>query len=225
MTKKKDNALNVFVLLDRSGSMSGPRWESAIGGINTYIHQLRKENVKANITVAAFDSFNDNGNIFNNASFGQRSNSGLAFEVLRDNLDLEVYKDIDSKETCPRGGTPLYDATGVLLNLADKANGEKTVILIMTDGDENQSKTYNLTSIKDRIATCTNRGWEVVFLGAEFNADNMTQSLGLSMEKTMSTTTRGFAPAMTAYATSSASYALTNAPINTTEMKKNIPGL
>lgn len=241
---KKKTKLSAYILLDRSGSMGGARWENAIGSINTYVQSLRKsEDIHAEITVAAFDS---NGNSFrpatwnaggaqmapvtaaqpslttgwNNAVPAIEYGDPNTFEIMRDKISLDKFKDLAIDELSPRGGTPLYDSTAKLINMADTNNNEKTVILIMTDGEENSSRTYTLATIRDRIATCQKRGWEVVFLGAEFNAETVAKNYGLDSSKVISTrSAQNLSATMDWYATSSMNYATTGAAINTSAVK------
>lgn len=228
--KKKNKDLSVYILLDRSGSMSGSKWEHAIGSINSYTHQLKKEGtVDAKITVASFDSsssalHNSFMNSLNQVSYkGSLYAAGptLSFVVHREEANLDSYKDIDFNEISPRGMTPLYDATARLINMADQKNSDKTVIIIMTDGEENSSAHYNLVSIKDRINTCMTRGWEVIFMGAEFNADRTASSYGLPNTKVVNSPVRNFTATMNAFATSSAAYATTGLQFNTSELRTN----
>lgn len=234
--------LSAYILLDRSGSMGGSRWENAIGSINTYVNSLRKQKIAAEITVAAFDSnggfrpvaWNSGGiqmqptsavpgsGAFNNAVPAMEYGDPNTFEVLRNKVALKDFKDLDIHETSPRGGTPLYDSTAKLIDMADTDNNEKSVILIMTDGEENSSRKYNLATIRDRISTCQKRGWEVLFLGAEFNADNIATSYGLAPSKVINSSLRNMSQTMDWYATSSAQYATVGAAINTTSVKSTL---
>ena len=222
MSKK----LSVYVILDRSGSMGGSKWENAVGSINAYVDTLRKEKASAEITVAAFDSDVSYRNEpianrrINTWGSSNAATNVLSFNVLRDEVSLAKFKDISCDETSPRGGTPLFDATAKVLNMADKKNNKKTVILIMTDGDENTSSTYNIDSIKDRIATCTNRGWEVIFLGAEFNADATASMYGLSKSKVINSSVENLTKNMRSYATGTMNYASGTA-IDTTAIRED----
>jgi len=38
-----NNKLSAYILLDRSSSMAGARWENAIGSINQYVKSLKEE--------------------------------------------------------------------------------------------------------------------------------------------------------------------------------------
>lgn len=214
--------------------MSGARWEKAIGSINSYAHTLQSENVSAEITVAAFDS-NGRMSSYNGVRGPQwggaqmmpaihhiESAPTMDFFLLRDNVDLKKFKPIDFGECSPRGGTPLYDATAKLINMADNRANEKTVIAIVTDGEENTSTTYNLTVIRDRINTCQTRGWEVIFMGAEFNADSVARSYGLADSKVINSSLDGMNQNMRFYATASANYATMGQAIDTTQVRSSL---
>lgn len=218
--------LSAYILLDRSGSMNGAKWETAIGSINDYVLTLKKEKVDAEVTVAAFDSMmestpveNVRGTMWNNIIPAySKTSTETKFDVLRDKKNAKTFRKLDADELNPRGGTPLFDATAKLLNMADKNNNEKTVILIMTDGEENTSQIYNIKSIKDRIATCTNRGWEVIFLGAEFNATRQAFDYGLGAGKVMNSSVATMNSSMRSYGTMSAEYAKSGTAIDTTKV-------
>ena len=224
--------LSAYILLDRSGSMQGSKWESAIGSINSYVDTLKKEGIEAEVTIATFDSayehtelpaptfINNNINWNNGNHIPVRTRSSVVpqFDIVRNKKSLKSFKKLSPLEITPRGGTPLYDATAKMLNLADKNNNEKTVIIIMTDGEENESKVYNIESIKDRISTCTHRGWEVVFLGAEFDAKQHATNYGLGSNKVMISSIATMNNDMTKYASASAAYAMSDTAFDTTKM-------
>ena len=214
--------LAAYILLDRSGSMSGRRWEEAIGAINTYVQTLRKSKVPAKVTVAAFDSSYTSLSataLNTNLWPTRRGCTSMSFDILRDKQHISKFKAIAIDEMSPRGGTPLYDATARILNMADANNAEKTVVVIMTDGAENESVDYTLNAIRDRIATCQHRGWEVIMLGAEFNAEAVAQSYGLSATKAYNSDAGNMRNAMASYATASANYTMCGAAIDTTSLK------
>lgn len=213
----KKNKLSAYILLDRSGSMGGARWETAISSINQYVETLKKtKNLDANITVSAFDTGD-----FSKSVIESRVNSALSFVTIRDNVSIKEFKSLEATELSPRGGTPLYDATAQIINMAETDNNKKSVIIIMTDGEENSSKEYNLAAIKARIEGCIARDWEVVFLGAEFNADNTARSYGLDSGKVISTTLKNTCRTMDWYADASAAYA-TGMAIDTTAVKADL---
>jgi uncharacterized protein with von Willebrand factor type A (vWA) domain len=153
-----------FILLDRSGSMAGSMWTEALGSINAYVQKLAEDNVDTGVTLAVFDS-ND------------------PFQIVRDRITPKTWRRVSNEDATPRGGTPLNDATGKLLDLAEKGppNGgqyDKVAIIIMTDGAENASKEYTTQNIKARLDSVRAKGWQVIFLGANFDNASQAHSYG-----------------------------------------------
>ena len=214
----KASKVSAFVVLDRSGSMSGSRWENAIGAINTYVAGLVEDGAKGDITVTAFDSGMSYTNTIAN-NIGQM-NSSANLEVLRDKVDFKNYKSIEINECTPRGGTPLYDATATVIDRATASKNARKIVLIMTDGEENSSREYNLTSIRAKIEKCKADGWEVIFLGAEFNVDRMATSMGVDLSKTVSVGDKArFGSTMRSYSTATMNYANMGTAIDTTALR------
>lgn len=162
--------VNVFMLVDRSGSMA-TRWEETISSINTYIEDLTKAKTRGSVTIACFDLHN-----------------GLSFDLLRDKVPFSKWSKIDSKEVSPRGSTPLYDAVSKIVALADEKGGKKTVIVIMTDGAENASKEVSKSTAEAMIKRCQDKEWQVVFLGADFNAFADASNIGVMRGQTLNMT-------------------------------------
>lgn len=190
--------LSAFILLDRSGSMSG-KWLETLSSLNAYVAELQKKEISGDVTVAAFDDHI----------------GGAAFEVVRQSQPITQFKPIFPGEVDPRGGTPLFDAIGKIVRLAQARNNEKTVLLVLTDGEENASKEVSRAHAKDLLDLCKARSWEVIFIGAEFAAvKEQAQSLGISMNKFMNTGYGLRGAAMADLGTMSACYASTSAAID-----------
>lgn len=166
--------MNVFMLVDRSGSMS-TRWEETISSINAYIGDLVKAKTRGSATVACFDLQN-----------------GVSFDLLRDKIPFSKWTDIDSKEISPRGMTPLYDAVSKIVALAEEKGGKKTVIVIMTDGAENASREVSKSDAEAMVKRCQDKEWQVVFLGADFNAFADASSIGVGVGQTLTMTSGNY---------------------------------
>jgi uncharacterized protein with von Willebrand factor type A (vWA) domain len=187
--------MNVYILLDRSGSMSS-LWGEALGSINAYVAKLKK---KDNVFLAAFDN---------------------EYQVVRD-CKVEGWDDITNDDVTPRGMTALFDSCGKIMAKAEEDGAKKTILVVMTDGHENASKEHNQTSIKAKVKQFEDNKWEVIFLGANFDAvDSVSGGLGLVGSKSMNIAagnlSRGF-DTLSAY---TASYATTGAAINFTDADK-----
>jgi hypothetical protein len=174
---------NIYILLDRSQSMIN-QWAEAIGAINGYVEELTPE---TRVFLAVFDS--------------------IGYDVLR-NTTAQIWQPISPTEVMPRGGTPLYDASARIMHRAFDDNAEKTVLVTMTDGDENNSKKYTHSDIKLLSQQFAAKGWQEVFLGANFkNVDIVASSRGLAESKYMNMSTLNFVSTMKGFAGSTVAYA------------------
>ncbi len=164
-------AVHSYILLDRTGSME-PIWSEALSSVNAYADGLATldggPRVDADITLAVFDS-----------------QDGFQFDVLRSGVDAERWRDVSSDEVNPRGMTPLYDAIGRIVALAEKDRPEKAVIVIMTDGEENSSEEMTKATAKAALDRVRKKGWDVVFLGAEFSNFDDAEGVGQSTSRNM----------------------------------------
>jgi uncharacterized protein YegL len=177
-----------FILLDRSGSMAG-RWVEAVGSINAYVEELAKNGTDTGVTLAVFDD--------------------AAFDVIRDRIIPTTWKKVAVTEVEPRGGTPLNDATAKLLDLADKGGYDKVAIIIMTDGQENASREYNVAAIKARLQKARDKGWQVIFLGADFDNQSQAAGYGNARGQTVTVSAANLAGTMRHTATMRSMYGMT----------------
>ena len=191
-------AIHSYILLDRTGSME-PIWSEALSSVNAYADGLAAldggPRVDADITLAVFDA-----------------QDGLQFDVLRKDVDAEDWNNVTSREVSPRGMTPLYDAIGRIVSLAEKDKPEKAIIVIMTDGEENSSKEMTKTSAKAALDRVRAKGWEVVFLGAEFSNFDDAEGVGQSASRNMAVSKDQLSDSMNRLAQKSKNYAAGAAP-------------
>lgn len=160
-----------FILLDRSGSMRS-LWEEAISSINNYVSRLALTGVDTGVTLATFDSAEMRGR--------------MSFDVIRDRITPPTWRKVGLTEVEPRGWTPLNDATGRIVSLAKAGNYDKVAIIIMTDGAENASTELDVRQVKGMLDDCRARGWQVIFLGANFDNAAQATSYGAAARNTMS---------------------------------------
>jgi hypothetical protein len=146
-----------FILLDRSSSM-GTLWVEALGSVNAYVKKLAEDNVDTGVTLAVFDN-----------NLGK-----LDFQVVRDRIIPSTWRPMSNDDAVPRGSTPLNDAVGRIVALANAGNYDRVAIIIMTDGQENASKELSVADAKQLLDDCRAKGWQVIFLGANF--DNAAQA-------------------------------------------------
>lgn len=191
-------SIHSYILLDRTGSME-PIWTEALSSVNAYADGLAAldggPRVDADITLAAFDA-----------------NDGFQFDVLRSGVDAERWRKVTNDEVNPRGMTPLYDAIGKIVTLAEKDRPEKAVIVIMTDGEENSSREMTKASAKAALDRIRKRGWEVVFLGTEFSNFNDAEGVGQTSSRNMAVAKEQLNDSMRSLAQKSKDYASGAAP-------------
>ncbi|MBI1340553.1 VWA domain-containing protein [bacterium] len=160
-----------YVLLDRTGSMESI-WPEALSSVNAYAKGLASldggPSIDADVTVAAFDS-----------------QDGFQFDVVRKGVDPRKWRNVTNEDVSPRGMTPLYDAIGRIVGMAEADRPEKAVIVIMTDGEENASRELTREGAKAALDRIRSKGWEVVFLGAEFAKFNDAEGVGQSTSRNM----------------------------------------
>ena len=155
----KTKITHMYILIDRSGSMSSIATD-VIGGFNATIAEQQANGPDAKLTVIQFDSQDPAA-------------------VMCAGIPIVEMNQLDRTNYQPRGGTPLLDATGLLIGRikveqsARVANGlpeEDVVFVTITDGHENQSREYNLIQITQLINECKAAGWTFVYMSADLNA-------------------------------------------------------
>lgn len=204
-TKKENTSLSAYILLDRTGSMS-TRWSEALSSVNAYVNQLEKDKTKGNVTLALFD----------------RHAGGIQFDVIRDKQAPSDWKPVSNDDASPRGDTPLYDAVGRLVNLAEKEDSKKTILVIMTDGEENASQEFTRDSAKAALARCKDKGWQVVFLGADFDTISQAQGVGVAMQNSLNMSAGNYRSVAQTLATKSMMYATADCAVSfSAEDRKN----
>lgn len=147
-----DQKTYIAILLDRSGSM-----------------QIIKD-----ATIEAFNGFID----------GQKLQPGAAYFTLCQ-FDTEAIeflyevsttpRRLDATNYVPRGGTPLLDAIGTIVDHAKRYTThpspyDRHVLVIQTDGEENSSKEYNLDAVRKLLKELEEARWQIIYLGAGIDA-------------------------------------------------------
>ena len=193
--------LHAYILLDRSGSMDG-KWEETLSSINGYVTELVKSGTRAKITVITFDEDND---------------KTCTFDVIRDSISAKKFEPLTNKDAKPRGMTPLYDAIGKVMNLAEGADKERTVILIMTDGLENASREVTQEGATSALDRGRARDWQVIMLGADFNAMRQGAQVGIAANATIMTVSGNYGATMDTLADKSTAYARSGEKMKITE--------
>jgi uncharacterized protein YegL len=164
---KKDYTKIVFVV-DRSGSMASIA-KDIIGGYNKFIADQRA--LKHGICDVSFYQFD------------------TEYETVYENTPIDFVKDLDDKTFVPRGGTALLDAVGQtiskvgkqLSDLSEDQRPEKVLIVVITDGEENSSRTYHREKVKQMVTHQTDvYKWSFTYIGANQDAWNTGGAMGFA---------------------------------------------
>jgi len=172
----KNKTTHYAIILDRSGSMNDCKNE-AISSFNEQlgtIKDLQKEFPEQDFTLTL-------------ATFNDRVN------LLYSSEKLEKINKLNCLSYRPSGTTALYDAIGMTVqNLQQNIGNEisnneaNAVIVIITDGYENSSRSYNYQSICDLIKELESTGnYTFSYLGATLDAVEIAESLNIKSDNAM----------------------------------------
>lgn len=153
---------DVIFILDKSGSMRYYTDET-IRGFNTMLDVQCKEEGRAYITTV----------LFNEKSV-----------YLHEREEIEKVKKLTRKDYEAGGCTALLDAVGDAIEKAGRSRcGNKTVVIVITDGLENASVNYTYKEIREKIASRRLQGWEFIFLGANIDVAAEAEKIGIPMRR------------------------------------------
>jgi hypothetical protein len=169
-------------------------WVEALSSVNAFAKELANKtdgpSVDSHVTLAVFDS-----------------QESLQFDTLRRKQPALHWEAVTDKDASPRGMTPLLDAMVRIISLAEGDNPDKAVIVVMTDGQENASREVTREGVKAALDRVKAKGWEVVFLGANFDNIADASSVGVGGGKQMAMSVGTMNESMSRLARKSRAYA------------------
>ena len=166
--EKAVNSIDLVVILDKSGSMYS-MVDDTIGGFNSYLDEQRKKDIPVKVSMGMFNQ---------------------KLEEKYSRVDLKDVKNLTNEDYAPQGMTALFDAVGNTLSALKmdegvNAEGNKVLVVIITDGMENASSEWTKSAVKDLIGELRGKGYEFVFLGADIDAADVAEDIGISRETSM----------------------------------------
>jgi hypothetical protein len=173
---------HIAIVLDRSGSMYSVKSDTE-GGLKAFLAEQETAPGTTTVSLYQFDT---------------------EYEPVYENKALA---DVPEYRLIPRGGTALLDAVGRTISavgaqlaaLAEDDRPGEVIVVILTDGEENQSHEFSLPTIKQMItAQQESFAWKFVFLGADQDAFAAAGGMGISRGTTLSYASANTTDSMTA---------------------------
>jgi hypothetical protein len=161
---------HIAIVLDRSGSMISVKSDTE-GGLKAFLAAQADAPGETTVSLYQFDD---------------------QYEAVYENRALA---DVPDFTLVPRGMTALLDAVGRTISavgaqLAAKDEGERpaeVIVVILTDGDENCSREFELPAVKKMITEQQESfNWKFVFLGANQDAFAAAGGMGIGRGTTLS---------------------------------------
>jgi len=161
--------IDIVCIIDKSGSMSSIAKE-AIKGFNKFLSDQQKADYEAKMTLLLFDT---------------------KFYKPEDNVDVNKIVPLNNKTYIANNCTALYDALGgeidcyldKLASIPKKDRCDKTLFVIITDGEENSSHRYHKDLIKLMVEEMREEfKIEFIFLAANQDACFVAESMGMSKD-------------------------------------------
>lgn len=136
---------HVTFLLDETGSMGTMKAE-VISGFNKYIEDLSRDGNDYVFSLTKFDS--------------------AKTVVVHDGVPIQQVLPLNEDTYRPGASTPLYDAIASVITRGGTVHAERTLMVIYTDGEENASHEWTLSSINTLMKSMEQAHWTFMYLGA-----------------------------------------------------------
>jgi von Willebrand factor type A domain len=147
-----------FILVDGSGSMTD-NWWPLMEAVEAYVETLRKNQTDTFMTLTVF--------------------SGDDLDMEQRNCSIADWKSVLTDPIVSTwGDTPLFDAINVMARRLRDEDPARCAITIVTDGDNNGSNFTDQVQAKAILDWCRAKGWEVSFIGCDWNNAKLAAKLG-----------------------------------------------
>jgi len=100
---------------------------------------------------------------------------------------ISAIAELTTETFVPRGGTPLLDASGAIIAMAEERAAlrrrhglpaEQVLVATVTDGQENSSRRYTRAALAEIVRARRADGWLFAYLSADLDAYGDAQRLG-----------------------------------------------
>lgn len=161
----KQKVFNLMIV-DESGSMSIIH-QQAFSGMNETLQTVRAmqkqfPDTDQRVTLVTFDTGHTKWHY--------------------DNTPATQTHELGWKDYQPGGGTPLYDAIGMAVSKvnAQTDKDSKVLVTIITDGEENSSREWTLTMIRNLVEKLKQQGWTFTLIGTDnLDVESMARTMAI----------------------------------------------
>lgn len=157
-----------LIVLDESGSMDSIK-SLIISGFNELVQSVK----------GIEGQFPEQEHLISMVSFNDLNNNILHFVDPINKLDA-----INDSTYNPASMTPLYDAMGFSISKLKQYLEGKTnysvLVTILTDGEENASKEYTGSAIKNLVEELKQQNWTFTYIGADHDVEGMASKMNIN---------------------------------------------
>ncbi len=194
MTTATSARVHIQFILDKSGSMELIKSDT-IGGFNAYLADRQREaDIGYRFSLTLFDT---------------------AVSRPFTDCSIALVPPLSERSYIPSGNTALFDAvaSGITAIEGRVDAGDKVLVVILTDGQENSSRETTLAQVKAAIAAKQAQGWQFAFLSTDMGAWQ-GQAMGVPVASSAAFTPSGagMAANMRQASLSTANYARSRTP-------------
>ncbi len=156
-----------LIVVDASGSMCSI-YDQALTGIN--------ETIK---TIKNLHEQNEGGAQY--LSLLSFASGGEDLQYVYDHSNADNVNPITKKDYVLRGCTALYDAIGESVSKlrTQIKEGDKVLVTIITDGQENDSRVWTGAKVKSLVSELEGMGWVFTYIGANQDVDYEAHNIGI----------------------------------------------
>ena len=164
---KNRHQVHNLIILDESGSMSSIK-PQIISGFNELVKSIK----------GIEEQFPEQEHFISMVSFNTISNKTLHIVDPINKLDT-----INDSTYTPASLTPLYDAMGFsiskLQHYLDGKDNYNVLVTVLTDGEENASKEYTGSAIKQLVDDLKQQNWTFTYIGADHDVEAMASKMNI----------------------------------------------
>lgn len=153
-----------YLLVDGSHSMM-EKWYPTLAGLENFLSVLKSQNIHSHGILNVFDS--------------------NSLESIQRDGTLASWPSFSAEPLVSSwGGTPLYDAINLMGRSLRDLDPKNASIVIVTDGEEMSSRHTTIHQARAILDWCRAKGWQVTFLGADFDNAKQAKMLGANPDNT-----------------------------------------